>query len=188
MTPDNDWTELSDAWTAPASDDQALADLARQVRRRGRLGALNFYAEMAGCLLAAVVGGWVLATRPAEQWVLGSAAVIFGLFSAAVTLWARGARPPDELETPQQALTAAIRQAEAGRRWSQAGIAVTIGAAVFLGTAAATMGAAEASLVVLYGAAVVFLLGALAFCLRHQDRCVRRIAAHQAAFDDLTGG
>lgn len=188
MTPSEDWTDLSDAWTAPARDDQGLTEMARQVRRRGRLGALNFYAEMAGCLLAAVVGGWVLATGPADERLLGSAAVIFGLFSAAMTLWARGIRAPDELETPQQALTAAIRQAEAGRRWGQAGIAVTIGAAVFLGTAAATMGAAEGRLVLLYGAAGLFLLGALAFYVRHQDRCVRRIAAHQAALDDLTGG
>ena len=47
MTPNEDWTDLSDAWTAPGRDDQELAELARQVRRRGWLGALNFYA----CLL-----------------------------------------------------------------------------------------------------------------------------------------
>lgn len=188
MTPDNDWTDLSDAWTAPVRDDQALADLARGVRKRARLARLNYFFEMAGCLLAAVMGSWVLATGPAAQWLLGAAAVIFGLFSAAMTVWARGTGAPDDLETSEQALGAAIRQAEAGRRWAQAGIAVTIGAAVFLGTAAATMGAVEGRLVVFYGAAGLFLLGALVFYLRHQDRCARRIAAHQVALDDLKGG
>lgn len=185
MTPNEDWTDLSDAWTTPGRDDQGLAEMARQVRRRSRLGELNFYAEMTGCLLAAAVGAWVLATRPEDQWLLGAAAVIFGLFSAAMTHWARGKRTSDDLETPDQALTAAIRQAETGRRWGQAGIAVTIGAAVFLGTAVAATGSVEGRLVALYAAAVVFLLGALAFYLRHQDRCARRIAQHRRALEDL---
>lgn len=184
MTPNEDWTELSDAWTAPARDDQGLAEMARQVRRRGRLGALNFYAEMAGCLLAAIVGGWVLATRPEDQWLLGAAAVIFGLFSAAMTLWARGTRAPVQLETPQQALIAAVRQAEAGRRWAQAGIAVTMGAAVFLGAAVATY-PVENDLAPLYIVGALFLFGGLAFYLRHQDRCTKRIAQHRRALEDL---
>ena len=184
MTPNEDWTDLSDAWTAPARDDQALAELARQVRRRGWLGALNFYAEMAGCLLAAIVGGWVLATGPAEQRLLGSAAVIFGLFAAAMTLWARGTRAPVQMETPEQALIAAVRQAEAGRRWAQAGIAVTIGAAVFLGAAVVTY-PVEADLTPFYIVGALFLFGGLAFYLRHQDRCTRRIAQHRRALEDL---
>ncbi len=187
MTPNEDWTDLSDAWTTPGRDDQGLAEMARQVRRRSRLGRVNYIFEMAGCVGAAAVGGWVLSTRPETHWLLGSGAIIFGLFSAAMTLWARGTRAPDDLETPEQALTAAIRQAEAGRRWALAGIAVTIGAAVFLGTAAAATGVVEGALVALYAAAVVFLLGALAFYLRHQDRCTRRIAQHTSALEDLRG-
>jgi ferric-dicitrate binding protein FerR (iron transport regulator) len=185
MTPNEDWTELSDAWTTPGRDDQGLAEMARQVRHRSRLGRLNFVFEMAGCLLAGVMGVWVLATRPEDQWLLGAAAVLFGLFGAAMTLWARGGPTPDDLVTPEQALFAAIRQAEAGRRWGQAGIAVTIAAAVFLGTAIATYPMDE-GLIVLYSAGALFLFGSLAFYLRHQNRCARRITQHRRALEDLT--
>ena len=184
MTPNEDWTDLSDAWTAPARDDQALADLARQVRRRSRLGRLNYVFEMAGCVIAAAVGAWVLATGPEDRWLLGAAAVVFGLFSAAMTLWARGSRTPDDLETPEQALIAAIRQAEAGRRWARAGIAVTLGGAMFLGAAVATY-PVEDDLTLFDIAGSLFLFGGLAFYLRHQDRCTRRIAQHRRALEDL---
>ena len=184
MTPNEDWTDLSDAWTAPARDDQALADLARQVRRRARLARLNYVFEMAGCMLAAIIGGWVLATRPETHWLLGSGAVLFGLFAAAMTLWARGGPAPEDLETPEQALTAAIRQAEAGRRWGRAGLAVTLGAAVFLGAALVAHPAGD-DLTVLYAAAALFLLGGLAFYLRHQHRCTQRIAQHRRALEGL---
>ena len=187
MTPNEDWTDLSDAWTAPARDDQALADLARQVRRRSRLGRLNYIFEMVGCVLAAIMGGWVLATRPETHWLLGSGAVIFGLFAAAMTLWARGGPAPDDLDTPEQALDAAIRQAQAGRRWAQAGVAVCMGAAVFVGATAAG-DTVKGPPVALYAGAAVFLLGCLAFYLRHQNRCTQRIEAHRAALDDLNGG
>lgn len=188
MKPNDDWTDLSDAWKAPRDDDRALADLARQVRRRSRLGRLNYAFEMAGCVVAVAMGVWVMATRPETPWVLGAAAVLFGLFGAAMTLWARAGRPPDDPETPQQALAVAIRQAEAGRRWGQAGVAVTIGAAIFLGIAMAATGDVEGGMVLFYAGGAVFLLGALVFYLRHQDRCARRIAAHQAALDDLQRG
>ena len=184
MTPNEDWTDLSDAWTAPARDDQALADLARQVRRRARLARMNYVFEMAGCMLAAIIGGWVLATRPETHWLLGSGAVLFGLFAAAMTLWARGGPAPEDLETPEQALTAAIRQAEAGRRWARAGIAVTLGAAMFLGAAVATY-PVEDDLTPFYIVGALFLFGGLAFYLRHQDRCTRRIAQHRRALEDL---
>lgn len=184
MTPNDDWTDLSDAWTAPARDNQALADLARRVRRRAQLARLNYVFEMAGCMLAAIIGGWVLATRPETHWLLGSGAVIFGLFAAAMTFWARGGPAPDDLDTPEQALDAAIRQAEAGRRWAQAGIAVCMGAAVFVGATAAG-DAVEGPSVPLYAGAAVFLLAGLAFYLRHQNRCTQRIQAHRAALDDL---
>lgn len=185
MTPNEDWTDLSDAWTAPAHDDQALARLARQVRRRARLGQLNYLFEMAACLIAAGLGVWVLATRPLDQWLVGAAAVVFGLFSLAMTVWARGTRTPEDLETPEQALTAAIRQAEAGRRWAWAGIVITLGAAVFLGLAVAAYPEGD-DLTVLYAVGVLFVVGGLAFYLRHQHRCARRIAQHRRALEDLT--
>ena len=184
MTPNEDWTDLSDAWTAPGRDDQGLAEMARQVRRRSRLGRVNYVFEMTGCVVAATVGVWVLATGPEDQGLLGAAAVIFGLFSAAMTLWARGTRTPVDLETPEQALAAAIRQAEAGRRWARAGIAVTLGAAMFLGEAVATY-PVENDLTLVYIAAALFLLGGLAFYLRHQHRCTQRIAQHRRALEDL---
>ncbi|GAD58320.1 hypothetical protein IWC96_13845 [Brevundimonas sp. BAL450] len=184
MTPNEDWTDLSDAWTAPARDDQALAQMARQVRRRSRLGRLNYMFELTACMIAAGLGAWVLATGPSDQWLLGSAAVIFGLFSAAMTVWARGTRTTDDLETPEQALTAAIRQAEAGRRWAWAGIAITLGAAVFLGLAMAAY-PDEGDLTVLYTVGALFVFGGLAFYLRHQHRCTQRIAQHSRALEDL---
>ena len=184
MTPNDDWTDLTKAWTAPGDDDRRLAELAGQVRRRSRWGRLNFWFEMAGCVIAAGVGAWLLAAGRADQWSLGAAAVVFGLFGAAMTLWARGQGGPQDLETPEQALTAAIRQAEAGRRWAQAGVAVTLGAAVFMGLGAAAM-PTRGGMAAVYGIGGLFLLGCLAFYLRHQNRCARRIVRHRQALEAL---
>ena len=43
----------------------------------------------------------------------------------------------------------------------------------------------EEGLTVLYAAGALFLLGSLAFYLRHQNRCTRRIAQHRRALEDL---
>ena len=184
MTPNDDWTELTRAWTAPSDDDRGPAELAGQVLRRSWLGRLNFWFEMAGCLVAAGLGAWVLAVGPQDRWLLGAAAMVFGLFAGAMTLWARDRGGAEDLETPERALTAAIRQAEAGRRWSRAGVAVTIGAAVFMGLSAAAL-PIRGEMAVIHGFGGLFLLGCLAFYLRHQDRCARRIARHRRALEAL---
>lgn len=184
MTPNDDWTELSRAWTTPREDEGRTAALARQVRRRSLLGRLNFAFEMAGCAAAAGIGAWLLAAGPQDRWLLGAAAMAFGLFAGAMTLWARGRGGADDLETPERALAAAIRQAEAGRRWSRAGVAVTLGAAVFMGLSAAALPIRD-EMAVIHGFGALFLLGCLAFYLRHQDRCARRIAEHRRALEAL---
>src|SRR5690606_22312252 len=183
MTPNDDWTELSQAWTAPADGDAARTGLARQVRRRALLGRLNFLGEMAACLAAAGVGGWLLVAGGRSEAAIAAAALLFGLFAAAMTLWARGAQGATSVETPQDALRTAIRQAEAGRRWSQGGIAVTLAAAIFVGVTLGSM-PNRANALIAVGVAV-FVLGCLGFYLRHQGRCARRIATHRQALEAL---
>lgn len=183
MTPDDDWNALSDAWTSPVQGDDALAVLAGKVRRRAILGRLNFYVEMATCIAAVLLGGWLLVLGSDGVIMVGLAALLFGLFAGTLTLWARGFDGPSPMDTPQQALAAAIRQAEAGRRWARGGVAVTIACAVFVGVmAAVTPGPI---LWPLYGGVVLFLLGCLVFQLRHQDRCAARIRAFQQALAAL---
>ena len=183
MTPEDDWNDLSDAWTAPAQDDGALAPLAEKVRRRALLGRINFYVEMVSCVAAAILGGRLVLFESGGAVVIGVAALMFGLFAGALTLWARGFGGPSPLDTPEQALHAAIRQAEAGRRWAQAGVAVSIAAAGFMGVmAASTPGPI---LWPVYGGVSVFLVGCLIFQLRHHDRCTARIKAHRRALEAL---
>lgn len=179
MTPEDDWTTLSDTWTAPAPDDGALASLAGNVRRRALFARINFYVEIASCTAAVVLGGWLVVSGEG----VGVAALLFGLFAGALTLWARGARDPSPMDTPAQALKAAIRQAEAGRRWARGGVAVTVAASIFVGVmAASTPGPI---LWPLYGVMALLLLGCLVFQLRHHDRCVARIRTFQQALDAL---
>ena len=55
---------------------------------------------------------------------------------------------------------------------------------MFLGAAVATY-PVEDDLTLFYIAGSLFLFGGLAFYLRHQDRCTRRIAQHRRALEDL---
>lgn len=185
MTPEDDWTDLSDAWTAPAGDDGGRPALARQVRRRALLGRINFYAEIAICGAACMLGGWLLAFGDGGDIAMGAAVILFGLFAVALTLWARGSGALSPLDTPQQALAAAIRQAEAGRRWAQAGVAVTIAAAAFGGVMTALTPSGPWPIYIGVG---VLLLGCLAFQLRHHARCGARIRAHHQALEALNQG
>ena len=55
---------------------------------------------------------------------------------------------------------------------------------MFLGAAVATY-PVENDLTLVYIAAALFLLGGLAFYLRHQHRCTQRIAQHRRALEGL---
>jgi len=174
-----DWSDLKSAWSAPDAQPPIDAALLRDLRRRAWLARVNFGFEAAGCLLAIGLGGWVWARD--GQLSLGLAAIAFGVFSLAMTLWARAATDPGAAETPRAALESALEQARAGRRWSYAGIWISLGAAAFLGLVHLREGLPRGVLALV----AVLLMGFSLFYARHARDASRRVRAHQAALEAL---
>jgi len=183
MTRPDDWSDLSQVWTAPevAPPAGAAADLERSVRRRALLATVNFHLEIWGAVIAGALGGWVALRHDAP--LLGFAGVAFAVFALIATVWARRGAVPGEAETPAAALAAAIRQARSGLRWARAGQAICIAALGFL----AVVGVAypNAAPPTIHLTALVFLAGMAVFYERHARRCRRRIAVHEAALKEL---
>ena len=134
----DDWSDLSQVWTAPEAASPAFipADLERQVRRRALLATVNFHIEAWGAVLAGAVSGWVAFRHDAP--LLGSAGLVFAVFALVATVWARRGAVPGEAETPAAALAAAIRQARSGLRWARAGQAICVAALLFLAAVGVT--------------------------------------------------
>ncbi len=179
----DDWSDLSQVWTAPEAASPAFipADLERQVRRRALLATVNFHLEVWGAVLAGAVSGWVAFRHDAP--LLGSAGLVFAVFALVATVWARRGAVPGEAETPAAALAAAIRQARSGLRWARAGQAICVAALLFLAAVGVTY--PNAALPMIYLGSFVFLGAMAVFYERHARRCRRRIAIHQAALEEL---
>jgi len=181
----DDWTDLAEVWTTPGDATEpstgAIVDLERRVRRRARLATLNFHLEAWGAVLAGVLGAWVAFRHQAPE--LGLAGVAFAIFALVATVWARRDALPGDPGTPGQALAAAVRQARSGLRWARAGQAICVAALLFVIVVGRT--APNASLPLIYLAALGFLGGMAVFYERHARLCRRRIAGHQAALKEL---
>jgi len=180
--PHDDWTDLAEAWTTPGPEasppDPALL---RSVRRRARLGRINFHLEAWSAVAAGLVGGFV-AWRQAAP-LIGLAAVAFAGFALALTLWARRGLPADAASTPADALRAAAAQARSGLRWARAGQAVGLAALLFVAVVALARGVGAAAPFLAF--ATVFLLACFAFYERHARRSRARLRRHEAALAEL---
>ncbi|MBA4808729.1 hypothetical protein [Brevundimonas sp.] len=182
--PDDDWTDLTQAWTETPDDGPRLdAGFIRAVRRRDRLARINFIAELAGGLMVIAAMGWGLHRGLPLPAAL--AALAFGAFALGVTLWSRRGDPGLLTDTPQAVLRSAIGQARIGRRWALAGVATSLAGAVFLAIMLTMTDTAAPRTAPVFAGGFVFLWICIGFYLRHARRCRRRMAAHQAALDAL---
>lgn len=183
--PDADWTDLAEVWTAPADpgggDPGPEPDLSRALRRRARLGALNFHIEAWGAVLAAAAGGWFAFRH--DSPLIGVAAIAFSLFALIATLWARRGLGATDADTPREALSAALRQARTGLKWARAGQAISLAGVAFLAVMAVLRPAPEVAPVYLGGG--VLMACAILFYERHARRSRARIARHEAALAEL---
>lgn len=177
----DDWDALAEVWTAPQPGPAVDPDLARAVRRRARLGRLNFLFEALGSIAAGLIGVWA-ALHNGEPGV-AVAVVLFAGFALAMTLWARRGLPPEAADTPAAALRAAAGQARSGLRWARAGQAVGVAALLFVAAVAISQGVAVDDPVIVF--ALVFVLAAVALQERHARRCRVRLRRHAAALSEL---
>lgn len=185
--PNDDWSDLTQTWTAPAADGEPALNpsLIRDLQTRDRLARLNFAGEIAGGVVVVAVVIWSTAAR-GLPWSAGLTALGFVAFALVMTLWSRRGDPGLLTDTPQAALRSAIAQARTGYRWALAGVAISIAAMVFLLVVQTLLPGApgsDARIMLGFGAFLVICIG---FYLRHARRCRQRMAAHQAALAALT--
>lgn len=178
----DDWRDLAEMWTAPtpgqSGPDPALL---RAIRRRARLGRLNFLAEAWGSVLAGLVGA-VVGWRQGSP-ALAIAVFAFAGFGLAMALWARRGLGPEAAETPAGALRVAAAQARSGLRWARAGQAVGLAALLFVGFVGATRAVVATAPALAFAA--VFLVACFALYERHARRSRDRLRRHEAALAEL---
>ena len=182
MTNPDDWTDLTAAWTAPTDQPAPpVADVVRRVRRRAGWARANFYVEIIGCVIAAAIGVW--ASLDQGSWLIAVAAVAFCGVALGLTLWAWGGGVGDPADTPEQALRAALKQAQSGLRWARAGQLLGPVAIVFVLIIAwdETWRVRLAAMAAL----AVFMLVFGLFYERHARRAKARITQAQAALAEL---
>lgn len=183
--PDDDWTDLTQAWAETPDDGPPLdAALIRSVRRRDRLARLNFLSEMGGGL--AVLGVMVWAMWRGLPLPATGAALGFVVVALALTLWSRRGDPGLHTDTPEAVLRSAIGQARIGYRWALAGVAISLAGMIFLIVMLwVAEPIADQRGPILAGAGL-FLAVCIGFYLNHARRCRRRMAAHRAALEALS--
>lgn len=184
--PKDDWSDLTQAWTAPVADEPALdPGLIRDLQRRDRLARLNFAGEIAGGVAVVAVVIWSSWAR-GLPWSAAFVALGFVGFALAMTLWSRRGAPGLLTDTPQAALRSAIAQARTGYRWAWAGVAISIAAMVFLAVVQTLLPGspgADAGMMLGFG---VFLVICIGLYLRHARRCRQRMAAYEEALAALS--
>lgn len=185
MTPhDDEWADLSAAWTRPRPDQTRWdAALVRTVERRAALAKLNFAFEIAGALVVTAVMIWALNRGLAPS--VAACAFVFALFAVLMTLWSRRGDPGLLTDTPEAVLMSAIGQARIGYRWALSGIAISLAGMAFI----IAMVQLEPSDAHPKGSLLTASLGVLIICIgfyaRHALRSRRRLKAHQDALEAL---
>lgn len=186
--PPDDWSDLTQTWTDPASDEPATAraDAAfiRSLHRRDRLARLNFAGEILGGLVVTGVIIWA-AIKTGLPWPVTVTAFTFIVAGMALTLWSRRGDPGVMTETPQAVLLSAIAQARTGERWGLAGIGTSLSALVFLGVIAWTVPSKKEELLGFYPAFIAFLAICIVAYGTHAMRCRKRRRAHEVALKAL---
>jgi signal transduction histidine kinase len=182
--PDDDWTDLTQAWTeTPDPEPRLDAGFIRSLRRRDRLARLNFWQEMGGGVVVLGVMGWA-AYRGIPLTAL-AAGLAFVLVALGLTLWSRRGHPGLLTETPQAVLRSAMGQARTGYRWALSGVAISVAAMIFLLVILRTLDPAQGPAGAIIAGMFGFLVICIGYYLRHARRCRRRMAAHRAALEAL---
>lgn len=182
--PDDDWTDLTQAWTeTPDPEPRLDARFIRSLRRRDRLARLNFWVEMGGGVVVLGIVGWgAYRGLPLAPLAAGLAFVLVAL---GLTVWARRDHPGLLTETPQAVLCSALGQARTGYRWALSGVAISVAAMIFLLIIQTTVDPARGPAGAVIAGMFVFLVICIGYYLRHARRCRRRMAAHRAALEAL---
>ncbi|MFN7129901.1 MAG: hypothetical protein ACK4OJ_12640 [Brevundimonas sp.] len=182
--PDDDWTDLTQAWTeTPDFEPRLDAGFIRSLRRRDRLARLNFWLEMGGGVVVLGIIGWG-AYRGIPLAPL-AAGLAFVLVALGLTVWARRDHPGLLTETPQAVLRSALGQARTGYRWALSGVAISVAAMIFQLVILTTVDPARGPAGAVIAGMFAFLVVCIGYYLRHARRCRRRMEAHQAALDAL---
>lgn len=184
--PNDDWSDLTQTWTAPAADEPALdLGLIRDLQKRDRLARLNFASEIAGGVAVIGVVAWSTWAK-GLPWSVAFVALGFVAFALAMTLWSRRGDPGLLTDTPQAALKSAIAQARSGYRWAWAGVAISGAAMMFLVSVTLLLPGklgTDARFLAGAGGALVICVG---FYLRHAKRSRQRMKAHATALAALS--
>lgn len=182
--PDDDWTDLTQAWTeTPDPEPRLDAGFIRSLRRRDRMARLNFWLEMGGGVVVLAAMGWA-AYRGIPLPAVG-AALAFALFALGMTLWSRRGDPGLLTDTPQAVLRSALGQARTGYRWALSGVAISLAGMVFLILMLWVAEPVAEQRGPPLAVSSLFLAACIGFYLNHARRCRRRMAAHEAALAAL---
>lgn len=133
MSVENGWNGWAEAWQADADGSTSdVAAIERRVRREQAGQTLRAWSDIAASMMALGVSGWaIMDGRPAGV-VLGLAGIAFSLFSLAVVLGRRRAPSALASRTVAAALAWEIATARSGVRTSVGGMAMAVGALLFL--------------------------------------------------------
>ncbi len=184
MTQDDDWSDLSKAWTAPGPEAEIDTATIADVKRRDALSRLNFGLELLVSAAATVFLIWAIAA----QVMTGlSAIATFGFiaFATVMTLWSRRRAPDLDVDTPAGALKTAVAQARSGQRWAWSGLAICAAAAIFLAIAAGSLSHVPASFLTVLGAGAAFILVWIVTYALHIRSSGRRLSAYTKALAAL---
>lgn len=192
----NDWTELARLWQSdvPAAA-PALAVIARQ-QKRAWAWRLTWISEVAITILGVAASLWVLTSSPPFGVVAGAGALVFTLFAAGGSLWARSLPRAPADASVLAALEAALHRARVSVRWGLASFWVMVAfllyvammAFVWAGSGAHPPGAERRMLLVV---GVWAVWGALcqAFAVVYYQRRIHELARLEdlkRALDDAT--
>jgi ferric-dicitrate binding protein FerR (iron transport regulator) len=137
-----DWKDLERLWqSSPAESADVI--IARQDRRRW-LSRLNTLVEMALTILGVGVSVWAMTLDKPYALLSGAGALVFTVFAAVASLWARLPRRSAPDESVTAAIDAAIHRARASVRRGLASFWIVAAALVLLAVMALAWAAAAA--------------------------------------------
>jgi len=135
-----DWKDLERLWQSHAAAAPAL-DVLRRQRRRKWLSKLVLGSEVVITIAGIAFGIWFIAFGRDSGLVLGSGLLVFTLFAAAASLWARRLPPVATEDDVTAALQAALRRARVSVRWGFATFWIVAASLVYYAVVAFTWAA-----------------------------------------------
>jgi len=125
-----DWKDLERLWQSHAAAAPALRVIRKQ-RRRKWLSTLVLGSEVVITIAGIAFGAWFIALGTTFGLVAGGGLVVFTLFAAAASLWARRLPSVAMEESVTAALAAALRRARVSVRWGFATFWIVAASLVF---------------------------------------------------------